>query len=588
MRITWPFILLIVSLSPPRLPAQAPPHIAPGSLSQLQVPQPPVDVSSPATATASFDPPIVRAGEKTFYRVTIDAEEASIQWPKNVPAPPELKFGATAHGHVTENLGNRFRPLTTFLCEVRPAAAGQFTVPDFTVEVNGHPIHIPVATVNVNNSVAGPPARELVLEIAKTNAYPGEPIDARVLLPASPGNEVEALHEIQFNGRGLMVDKTTAHQSVQMTTLNGRSIAAYIFETRLTPIMPGTLDVSVQAFTAGRQFIGPITISGQVVLRGGAPEYTLLVSDPVQINVRPLPAGGRLPGFTGAIGKFTLDPPKLATTRLHVGQPVQLSTAIHGEGDLSRVAPPPPPQSKDWEIFSDPSAAFSYTLIPLTDNVKETPAIPFSSFNPETGRYADLTIPSVPVTVSEAGLPTELPSMDAAFASGPPLKLSSLSPAPGNAAGLEPLQLRGWFVCLELVPVLGLLGLWRWDRHRRFLEAHPDIVRRRRARRALRREKSLLQQAAARRDLTAFVRHAADAMKIACAPHYPAHPQALVCADVLEQLGNKEKNSGADETVRKIFASADARFAAAPQKQADWPALQSDVDAVLERLEEKL
>jgi hypothetical protein len=153
---------------------------------------------------------------------------------------------------------------------------------------------------------------------------------------------------------------------------------------------------------------------------------------------------------------------------------------------------------------------------------------------------------------------------------------------------LEPLQLRGWFVGVQLAPVIGFLALWRWDRRRRFLEAHPEIVRRHRARRALRREECKVQKAAATGDAAAFVRHAADAMRIACAPHFPAHPQALVCADVLTQLDEAEQKGRAGEIVRNIFAAADAQFAASPQTQADCLALKSGVEAVLQKLEERL
>jgi hypothetical protein len=120
------------------------------------------------------------------------------------------------------------------------------------------------------------------------------------------------------------------------------------------------------------------------------------------------------------------------------------------------------------------------------------------------------------------------------------------------------------------------------------LEAHPEIVRRRQARRALRRIKRALQKAFAAGDADAFVRHAADALCIAVAPNYPADPQALVCADVLAQLSVAEQNGRAGETVRRIFAAADARFAVSPETQAGLPALRAEVETVLLKLEEKL
>jgi len=564
-------------LAPFCLSAQAPPQLPPGGLAQLQVAQPAVDVSSPATATAMFDPPVVRPGEKTFYRVNVVATEFSVRWPEKISAPPELKFGPEAHGQMTGFLGNTFRPLTSFVYEVQATATGHFAVTNFTVEVYGQPLEIPAAALDVVAENSNPhPARQLALEISETNVFLGQPLHVRVMLPAGPGNPVEVLQEIQLNSGGLMTDKTTMRQTIEPVNINGQLKPAFICEMTVTPIAAGPLKFSAQGFAAGREL-------------GGPPNYVLLISDPAAINVRPLPSDGELPGFTGAIGKFFLDPPQLSTNRIRVGEPAHLKIIFHGEGDLTRLVPPAPPRPRDWEIIADNPPGIGYTFIPLTDEPNETPVIPFSYFDPATAKCVDLTIPPLPVTVVAEGLPTELPPMEDESESTLPLKLSGLAPVPGKtAASLEPLQLRGWFVGVQLAPVIGLLALWQWERRRRFLEAHPEIVRRRQARRALRRKKRELKNAASAGDAAAFVRHAADAMKISCAPHFPAHPQALVCADVLAQLDDAAQNGRAGESVRKIFAADDAQFAVSPQKQFDLPALQSDVDAVLLKLEEKL
>lgn len=570
--------------------AQMPPQIPPAAAQMIMRPQPAVDVSSPVTATAEFDPPVVVPGEKTFYRVTVAATESSIQWPEKISAPAGLKFGADARGQITEFLGNNFRTVTSFIYEARPAATGHFAVTNFTVNVYGRPLEIPAANLDVVAENPNPqPARQLTLETSETNVFLGQPFRVRVLLPAGPGNQIEAVQEIQLNGDGLMTDKTATRQSIQTVNVNGQLKPAFICEMTATPIAAGPLTISAQGFTAGRQFSGPISIRGQVTIPGGPPGYVLLVSEPLKINVRPLPVDGELPGFTGAIGKFFLDQPQLSTNRLRVGEPAHLKIVFHGEGDLTRLAPPAPPRSRDWEIIADNPPATGYTLIPLTDDVDETPAIPFSYFDPASARYVDLTIPPLPVTVIGQGLPVQLPPLENPGESAAPLKLSSLAPTPGKtAASLKPPQLRGGLVCLQLAPVAGFLALWQWDRRRRFLAAHPDIVRRRQARRALRREKIKLRRAASAGDAPAFIQHAADAMKISCAPHFPAHPRALVCADVLAQLGGANQNGSAGETVRKVFAAADSQFAASPQTQADLLSLQSDVDAVLLKLEEKL
>jgi hypothetical protein len=153
---------------------------------------------------------------------------------------------------------------------------------------------------------------------------------------------------------------------------------------------------------------------------------------------------------------------------------------------------------------------------------------------------------------------------------------------------LKPLQLRGWFVGWQLAPLAGFSALWLWDRRRRYLEAHPDIVRRARAKRELRRARRQLQAAADAQDAAAFVRCAAHAMTVAAAPHFPANPGALVGGDVVAQLDNAGQNGQSAETVRQVFAAADSSYATEPQTQSDWLALRPGVERVLQKLEERL
>ena len=81
----------------------------------------------------------------------------------------------------------------------------------------------------MDNATAGPPAQHLVLEISATNVFLGQPFRVRVMLPAAPGNTIEALRGIQLNGDGFMTDKTTTRQSVKMVQLDGQPKYRHIF-----------------------------------------------------------------------------------------------------------------------------------------------------------------------------------------------------------------------------------------------------------------------------------------------------------------------------------------------------------------------
>lgn len=588
------FHILFLLLAPVWLRAQTPPPISPAQAVQIVMqPQPPADTSAlqNISATAAFDPPAVRAGDKSFYRVTISATENAIAWPENIPLPDGLKSGGFAHGQMIQPDGTPFHPLTAYLCEVTATQAGHFSVPEFSVRVGGTKITVPAATLEAGdaNSPATASARQLALEISDTNFFAGEPFRVRVILPAE-GKAAEALRDVQFNGGAFMADKRATRMTIGPVNLGGRLQPAFIYETILTPLAAGPQKISAQAFTTPPFSAGPINITsgGIPITLGGVGNFTpvFLVSDATALQVRPLPAENELAGFTGALGKFIADKPQLSTNRVHVGEPLHLKLNFHGEGELTRFVPPREPRSREWQVIADKPPAAGFTLIPQTDAATSTPAIPFCAFNPATGKFYDLSIPPLPVTVVGDGPPTSLPVFAGENLDSTATKLSGLAATRGKTADrLTPLQLRGWFIGVQLLPVACLLALWQWDRRRRFWEAHPDLFRRRMAKRALRKEKILLQQAAANSDAEKFLRHAVAAMQIAVAPHFPAEPRALVCADVLAVLGENEPEA---ETVQQVFAAVDARFAAGSPPEKSFIAPPSAVEAALHKLEEKL
>jgi hypothetical protein len=206
----------------------------------------------------------------------------------------------------------------------------------------------------------------------------------------------------------------------------------------------------------------------------------------------------------------------------------------------------------------------------------------------------DLTIPSVPITITPSTTSIDSQLLAEANAASAPdekkLVLSSLAMTPGSAANsLVPLQQRAWFLLVQLLPVFGFGGLWAWDRRRRYLEQHPDIVLRRRARRALRRERRVLQKAVRAGDSLRYANVAVSAMRVACAPHYPAEPRALVCRDVLDLIGETERAGRVGEVIRRFFAVADASlFSATATETNGLLSLQPELERVLEQLEARL
>jgi hypothetical protein len=607
-RLLWPVVFAFLLLQETgSLRAQGTSAAMQDPMMQLMLAQPKIDVDSPVVPLTSFDPPAVKPGEEAIYRVTLNALETAIDWPSTIPIPAQVQWRAGAHAQILTLGGSLLVPRTTFIYRVRASAPGDVTIPEFTIPVNGKPVTIPATRLEVSTTPPPrPPAQQLRLEVPTNGLFVGQTVRARILLPAAPGGMLQSLAQAQLNGKGFIVDQASAHAHVEAMPLPGSraSVSAFVYELMLTPIAVGNLSIFAQGYAVGNRVFGGVIMPGP---GGPMPQWTLVDSDPTVLQVRPLPRGSELPGFTGAVGVYAVDPPELSTNYLSVGEPLKLKVKVRGDGNLARLVHPPAPQQADWQVFAMPLetippqiiqaqgfVTLNYTLIPLTDKVRATPAIPFSTFDPDLAAYQNQTIPAVPVTVT-AGAATAA-DLDAVIQAAKLDKqvekdpvLSGLATGTGLSGGLMPVQKRGWFPLLHLVPAAGLMVLWSWDRRRRFLELHPDIVLRRRALRALRRERKTLQRAARSEDSARFATSAVQAMTVAVAPWYPAEPRALVGSDVLMMLTDADRSGPAGKTVRHVFSKTDAaRFDAASPATTDLLQLRAEINTVLDHLESRL
>jgi hypothetical protein len=576
-------------------------------LLNLMLSQPPIDTMGPVVATAEFDPPTVALGSWATYRIIVTALSDTVQLPENIPAPAGLSLQKGGQSQSLQNLGGRIQPRSTFNFRAHPAGIGTILMPAFNLTVAGKVVSVPEARLTIvpAGSPGVPPAPRLVLEVNAAEVFAGQSVIARLVL-ADPGDgSVLAMSQPQLVGDGFFPDTGFARMQRLFTVRDGRPQPAWISEVLFTPLREGRLTLFGQAHVVlGRLADGRFA---QV------PGYNPLVdSEPVVLNVKRVPEAGRLAGYSGAIGQFQLEPPQIATNEVKAGEPVALRVTVRGEGNFGRFTAPPAAPTREWQTFPasleasagnqlqrQGFATFTWTFIPLSDRIRATPAVPFSYFDPSRATYVDLTIPPVPIKVSGAPVAASAPApaVEATHpapgetASGEkPLVFTGLAESPGKTfASLVPWQQRPWFLALNLVPAGVLGGLLFWDRRRRYLAAHPEVILRRRARRAMARQLRAARRAQASRDARGFVFAAVNALRAACAPHEAANPEALVCRDVLAELPRAGANGQDAEVVRRLFAAADAvRFAGPVPDDAVLLALGADFERVAVKLKSRL
>src|ERR1039457_5129320 len=106
----------------------------------LMMSQPKIEIPAVPSATATFDPPVVRPGEESFLRVVVNALEASVEWPTTLAAQPQLEMRPGAHGQLLQMTATTMEPWTAFNYRVRATSLGSFTVPESVVKVDGKPV----------------------------------------------------------------------------------------------------------------------------------------------------------------------------------------------------------------------------------------------------------------------------------------------------------------------------------------------------------------------------------------------------------------------------------------------------------------
>ena len=556
------------------------------------------DIDSPVTAQAEFDPPTAVPGQRVVYRIEVTALDESLKVPDQLPVPAGLTFVPGGHGQIYQPTGAmKLQPRTTYLFHSVATNTGKFVMPEFEVLAYGKTVKVAAATLIVAapGSVAAREPLGLSVELPPGDIYAGQLLRLPIALSDNGEGRVLSFNKARIAGDFIYSEPVFTGTRQEITQRDGKMIRKFVEETMITPLRAGRQEVVAQAYAIVNRPLPGQTNAFQM-------GQMLVDSDPVVLRVKDLPEQGKLPGFTGAVGAFTVDLPRVSAINPRAGEPFTLTVTIRGKGSVGHLKPPPAPELKDWQAFPPtgeniPAAFiqqrgfvnFNYTLIPLSDQIKTTPAIPFSYFDPVKKTYVDLTVPPVPIVVAPGvGGTNVIAEVDNSAETEHEPVLTGLANDPGHAiAGLMPVQQQSWFLLLQIVPAVTLAGLWFWDSRRRFHALHPEVMLKRLARRGLRRQLRLARRAAAAGDASGFAASAANALREASAPHTAANPDALVCADVLRELPSSA--SAQSEIVRRVFAAADAiRFGGSNRNGENIMAVQPDLERLLAQMKERL
>ncbi len=420
------------------------------------------------TFSASLDSDTTHVGEGVMLRLVFVGGT-----PSALPQLPQVQnlsisYGGNQQAAITEN-GVTTRTLT-FIYVVTPTQPGDYTIPAFNVQVGGSLLPtqpLKLKAIGSGEKLPNGGTEKLAftkLIAGKSEVYVGEVFPVEIRLYFQAGRDVQ-MPNLRCDGFtvGKMIPMQTQEQ------IGNQIYTVFIFKTLAVPVKTGKLN------------FGPAecNVNVQVRVNSGndlfGARYTLQqvspASEPLPINVLPLPAKNVPASFTGAVGNYSLAY-SASPTNLIAGDPVTVKIQISGRGALDNILLPDTNIWHDFKTYPptskiempDPlnpagTKTFEQIVMPQNAEVKELPPFSFSYFDPELRTYRTLTQPALPLVVRPHDAAPQQPTIvvtptnakDAPVAR----EIIHIKTYPGTISTIQPPLLRQtWFLALQSVPVL--------------------------------------------------------------------------------------------------------------------------------------
>ena len=368
---------------------------------------------------------------------------------KNSFTPPDfgefdiLAGPATSTGHSVQFINGSMSKSVSYTITyvLLPRQSGTFTIGSAAIKVDGkryatNPTQIEVKEGGGSESSAqqggqnnnrqslesqaegqiGSEDLLLRLNLSRSTVYTGEPVLASLKLYNRVNLADYAVQKMpSFNG--FWSQQLESDNRPHRETYNGKVYEVYnLIEYLLYPQQSGSLTIDPVELTAVVQVIVQNNSNNFDPFFGGGREiYNVrrtLTTPKLTVNVKELPAGAPA-GFTGAVGRFTMEAAPSATA-MAANSAATYTVKISGAGNLAFIQAPKlnlPSSFEQYQVKTTEqlrstgsgtsgSRTFEYPFIARAEGDYTIQPVEFSYFDPERKEYA--TLSSAPFTIEIA------------------------------------------------------------------------------------------------------------------------------------------------------------------------------------------
>lgn len=453
-------------------------------------------------------------GQRFTYSVVVEGGK-----PSRIDVSPIAQFSPqrAGSGSSMQTTGGRTTISYSENYVITAEKPGTMVLPPVTVVVDGKTYE----TNAVEVTVAAPGTTDrldLEVTVSETRCYVGQPValEVRWIIKAQVKNA--ALDVPVFTSDDFFIENvpdSSGAYARSETQING--VPVVLSENR--EMIKG-MEAAVISFRkilipkrSGRITLAPVTVEADMVtgrVRTGdflnpvRVNYNRfrVASDPIALEVLPLPQTGRPEGFYGLVGRYTISA-SATPTQVSVGDPITLTVRIGGNPYLKPVQWPDLeampelanhfkiPSEKASPVVENGEKVFTQTVRASDDRVTEIPPIPLAYFDPEAGDYVVARTDVIPLEVAAAkvltgadieGLqPSSVARQVQALREG--LSANYYGPEVLENQAFSPVAAlaRPSYAALWSLPLLGLIGSIAF---RLATRTNPEAVARRRRRQA--------------------------------------------------------------------------------------------------------
>lgn len=576
--------------------------------------------------SATLDRQRLALNEQAVLSVTVSGEGSSLPNPQ-IPEMPNFQVYNAGRAQNFSWINGKASASVTHNFVLTPLQEGRFTIPPIRAEKDGQTVQTGEMSLDVVKSdsasipearaQAGAPApspapekRQAAIFVSgtvdKTSVFVGE----QVVYSFRMYNRVNLLRQPSYRApetQGFWSEDLPPQRNFQ-STVQGVPYQVTEVRTALFPTTPGKARVGSAQLSVALENVGADPFSNDFFASFfGRAEEKVLRTDPVTITVRPLP-DPKPAGFKGAVGEYAISA-ALDKRETAVGQPVTLTVAVSGRGNIKSLPDIALPALANFRTLTDNAAVniekqdgqvrgskvFKTVLIPTASGELTVPPVSYVYF--DTNARAYKTISTKPFTLQV------LPGAAGTVAgSSAPLPPGPSSSSPGIQRLSEdihyirtprdiesqgpPLYRRAWFRWMNLLALFGVLGLALWRLYEKLFLANPMQVRFKAAHARAMNSITKAEKALSGNDLRTCADALAAALQGYIADKLGAGSPELSLKAAVALFREKNVSEHSGEKVRNVWESLDLiRFAPAQARPEDLRQAIERVRHVIEELE---